>query len=156
MSIFSGSSNPGLDLEGLTSTEKAVLIQIADLGDPDADKILFWDDSESSFKYLGVSGGLTITTATLSTPQWVETEVDFGSGVPKYDASFTVTDATVTGSSKIVVSQSGNVATGRVGNDGEWDSIVFTALAGTGNFSIYCIASPGPVVGKRKIYYMVA
>lgn len=84
-----------------------------------------------------------------------EVEVDFGSGVPAYEASFTITDGSVSGSSKIVVSQSGNVATSRVGNDAEWDSVIYAALAGTGQFTLYARALPGPLVGKRKLFYSI-
>jgi hypothetical protein len=51
-----------------------------------------------------------------------------------------------------VVSPSGSVATGRVGNDWEWDSIALSALAGTGSFVVTAKAS-GRIRGKRKIYY---
>jgi hypothetical protein len=98
----------------------------------------------------------TITAKTLQDVETREAEIDFGSGKPKYDASFTVTDADVTTSSKISVSPSGNVATSRVGNDWEWDGVIMAALAGIGNFSLYCTALPGPIVGKRKIYYTIA
>lgn len=95
---------------------------------------------------LTVSGGAT----------WTETEIDFGSAAPQTDATFTVTDATVTPSSMIAVVPSGKVATGRVGDDWAWDSITFAALPASGSFTVYAYANPGPVKGKRKIQYQVA
>ena len=85
---------------------------------------------------------------------WTETEIDFGS-TPVKSMRFTITDAGVTGTSKILPIPSNNVATGRVGNDFEWDSIALAAIAGTGNFVLTANAS-GFIVGKRKIFYQVA
>lgn len=86
-------------------------------------------------------GGLSLT----------EIEVDFGSK-PTRSKKFTITDASITGASKIIVSPSGTVATGRFGDDWEWDSINTSAKAGTGQFVLTCFAS-GKVAGKRKFYY---
>jgi len=91
-----------------------------------------------------VSASVTIT----------ETEVDFGS-TPVTDATFTITDAGVSGTTKIIVTESGSVATGRAAGDSLWDSINYSALSGTGNFTLYAKAS-GSVVGKRKLYYTIS
>lgn len=85
---------------------------------------------------------------------WTEAEVDFGS-TPVYDKTFTVTDASVSSSDKIAVVQSGSAATSRADGDALWDTIVYAATAGTGSFTLYALATPGPVVGKRKILYQV-
>ena len=85
---------------------------------------------------------------------WTETEIDFGT-TPQYSKTFTITDASVSGTSKIIVAPSGNVATSRTGNDLEWDNLLLGALAGTGSFTLTALALPGPVVGKRKVYYQV-
>lgn len=84
-----------------------------------------------------------------------EIEVDFGSS-PVYDAEFTVTDAAISPTSKVTVVESGNVAIGRVAGDARWDSIQVAALPGSGSAVIYCKANPGPVVGRRKLHYMVS
>lgn len=89
----------------------------------------------------GGGGGLTLT----------EFEVDFGTK-PVRSKKFIITAAGVSGSSKVIVSPSGNVATGRVGDDWEWDAISTSAKAGTGQFVLTCFAS-GKVAGKRKFYY---
>jgi len=85
---------------------------------------------------------------------WTEAEVDFGS-TPKFDASFTIIDALVTASSKITAIPSGNAGTGRTSDDWQWDGIVMAATPSTGQFTLYCYALPGPVVGPRKIQYSI-
>lgn len=80
-----------------------------------------------------------------------ETEIDFGS-TPVTEKTFTVTDALITGSSKIMCTESGNVATDRVGADSLWDSIVYSALGAAGSFTLYARAS-GAIIGKRKMFY---
>ena len=84
-----------------------------------------------------------------------EIEVDFGTK-PVFDALFTISDGAVSATSKIVISESGKPATGRVAGDAQFDSISAAANPGTGSFALYCMARPGPVVGKRKLQYSVA
>lgn len=84
-----------------------------------------------------------------------EVEIDFGT-TPVFSKTFTITDAAVSGASMIVVNPSGNVATDRVGNDLEWDNLLLGGLAGTGDFLLTALALPGPIVGKRKVYYQVS
>ena len=85
----------------------------------------------------------------------VEVEIDFGSS-PSWSKTFTISDATVTAGSLILAAPSGNVGTGRVGNDGEWDQLILSALPGSGSFTLTALAVPGPVVGNRKVIYTVA
>ena len=82
-------------------------------------------------------------------------ELDFGGGAPVYSQSFTVIDGTVTPANTILVFQSGVTATGRVGNDLEWDQLLLGAVAGTGQITITALASPGPVKGRRTVLYQV-
>ena len=64
---FFDSQNPGIDgLNELTDAEAIVVQQIAGLGDPNADRILFWDDSAGSYQHLSVGSGLSIAGTTLS------------------------------------------------------------------------------------------
>lgn len=92
----------------------------------------------------GGPGGFAVT----------ETELDFGTvGTPPVtDKTFTVTDASITSSSKIMCTESGNTATGRTSGDSLFDSVNYTALAGTGSFTVYARAS-GAIIGKRKMFY---
>lgn len=89
----------------------------------------------------GGGGGLTLT----------ETEIDFGT-TPVVSKKFTITEASITTSSLVMVAPSGNVATSRVGDDWEWDSIVFSAKPNTGTFTLTANAS-GLIRGRRKILY---
>lgn len=84
---------------------------------------------------------------------WVEAEIDFGSN-PIVSKRFTIASVGVTASSKILVLPSGKVATGRVGDDWEWDSITLSAIPGTDQFVVTAHAS-SRVVGKRTIQYQV-
>ena len=131
-----------------------------------ADLTALWFDSNTGVNYLkrwngaawvgsvGPTGavGPTGPTGPAGPTVATEVEIDFGTA-PCWDATFTVTDAAVTGSSKILVFPSGNTATDRVGNDLAWDNILLGAVAGAGQFVVTAIAVPGPIVGKRKIYY---
>ncbi len=106
-----------------------------------------------------VGSNLTLSAGTLSatgggSAAWTEYEVDFGS-TPTYDATFTVTDAAVSGITEVAVVQSGATATGRAAGDALFDSITYAAVPAAGSFTLYALASPGPVVGKRKILYQV-
>ncbi len=103
-------------------------------------------DSDGKMRLYADSGaGLAVT----------EVEIDFGSD-PVWSASFTIVDAAVTSSAKkIIVTPSGNTPTGGNDDDWEWDGMVFAAKAGTGSFTLRAIAFPGPVSGKRKVYYTI-
>lgn len=84
-----------------------------------------------------------------------EIEIDFGTK-PVPSKSFTITDAAVSATSKISIVPSAKTATGRVNTDDmEWDGLNLAAVAGTGSFTVYAVANPGPVVGKRVINYIV-
>jgi hypothetical protein len=64
---FFDTQNPGIGgLDELTTSEELVVQQIAALADPNADRILFWDDSASAYKHLTAGSGLTITDTTIS------------------------------------------------------------------------------------------
>lgn len=63
---FRDTQNPGIGgLDELTDSETLMVQQIAALGDPNADRILFWDDSAGSYKFLTPGTGLTITGTTI-------------------------------------------------------------------------------------------
>jgi len=85
---------------------------------------------------------------------WTEVEIDFGSD-PVYDAQFTITDAAITGTSKVQVLPCGKAATGRTADDWQWDGAAFAANPGSGSALCYVTFSPGPVVGPRKVQYSV-
>lgn len=102
-------------------------------------------DAATARATLGIAASSTV---------WTEYEIDFGS-TPVYDATFTVVDAAVSGTTEVAVVQSGATATGRAAGDALFDSITYAAVPGAGQFTLYALAMPGPVVGKRKILYQV-
>jgi hypothetical protein len=60
--------NPGLDglSAELTLAEVLTVQNISGLGDPGADRILFWDESNNAYRFLTVGSGLLITDDTIS------------------------------------------------------------------------------------------
>jgi len=86
---------------------------------------------------------------------WTEMDVDFGTK-PVYDAQFTITDAGISASSKVMVLPSGKAATGRTADDWQWDGAVFAANPASGSATCYATFLPGPIVGFRKLQYQVA
>lgn len=95
----------------------------------------------------GLTGPAGVTTAT-------EVEVDFGTD-PQWSKTFTISDGAVSEASMVLVYPSGNTATGRTGDDFAWDAIMLAAAPGSGIITVTAVATPGPVVGKRKIFYQV-
>lgn len=83
-----------------------------------------------------------------------EVEIDFGVDA-KFTVRATVTDGTVSGTSKIVAFQSGAAATGRQADENEMDEITCRAIPGTGNFSLICTCARSVTHGKFKILYQV-
>jgi hypothetical protein len=98
--------------------------------------------------------GQPIVTGTITIPGWIEVEIDFGSA-PVRSKRFTLTTTGTTASSHVIAIPSGNPATGRGRDDAEWDSLVLTTVPGTNATVVTARAIPGPVVGKRKIFYQV-
>lgn len=130
----------------------------ATLVDPNADRIMFWDDSAGQVTWLTAGSGLTITGTTLtaaSSISMVETEVDFGSTPVGETTAFTITDATVSGTSKIMLSLSGAAPTGKDQDELEMDAFHMWALPGSGSFSLYMRPLEGFVHDKFKVNYIV-
>jgi len=69
----------------------AELTQIAALADPDADRVLFWDDSTSSYAFLTIGAGLTLTDTTLSTAAGggdvVGPSSSYDNALPRFDGN---------------------------------------------------------------------
>lgn len=90
---------------------------------------------------------------TTSANSYIITEIDFGT-TPISSKKFTITAAGVTPTDVIHVFTDSTEATDRVGDDWEVDMAFFTAVAGTGNFTLN-VTSPYNMVGKRSIKYKV-
>lgn len=109
-------------------------------GTPSSSKFLRGDNT-----WAVPASGITIT----------EAEVDFGSTeVP--DAKFTITDATVSTSSKIFVEVAGKSPS----DSRDLDEIIaeqyqMTAVPGSGSFDLYMAPKEGSTNGKVKIWYTV-
>jgi hypothetical protein len=121
----------------------------------DTDLFVVVDVEDTGMAITGTDKRMTLGELGKAVAQWVEVEVDFGSS-PQWVKTFTVTDANVTTATRVAVVPSGNVATSRVGNDAEWDSLICTALPAAGSFTLTVAAFPGPVVGRRKVQYQIA
>lgn len=91
------------------------------------------------------------TTSTTTAVAVTSTEIDFGTAFVK-SKRFTINDAGISATSKILVYPNGATATGRVGDDWDWDGIDLAAKARTGSFVLSAVAT-GYIAGKRKIFY---
>lgn len=80
-------------------------------------------------------------------------EYDFGTS-PVYDAQFTITDAAISASSVVSVVP-GGAATGRTGDDWQWDGATVGVVPGSGTATCYVTFHPGPIVGPRTFNYTV-
>lgn len=104
---------------------------------------------------VAVSGAVaTATIAGGAGASWTTVEVDFGS-IPTYDKTFTVTDASVSLTSKVIALHAGDAATGRQADENELDALVCRAVPATGSFTLYVRSTTGPVAGKYKVHYTV-
>jgi hypothetical protein len=104
---------------------------------------------------LSLSGTTLNATGGGGSAVWTELDVDFGAK-PVYDAQFTITDAGISASSKVVVMPSGKASTGRTADDWRWDGAVFAANPASGSATCYATFLPGPIVGFRKLQYQVS
>lgn len=89
---------------------------------------------------------------------WKVIEVDFGgaTAVPLWEKDFYINDADLPAGATILVLPNGNTATGRIGDDGDWDALICSAVSeGAGHMEVCVMAYPGPILGKRKIMYAI-
>lgn len=82
-----------------------------------------------------------------------ETEINIT--IPTSSTKFTITDASVSPSSKIIANQSGAAATGRLEDENELTNLALSAVSGTGVFTLYVKCTTGAAYGKFKINYLI-
>jgi hypothetical protein len=132
MSLLSSTNNPGFSIQTdeFTQAEEDFLIQFASLGDPGADRIVFWDESANALAYLEAGSGLTITGTTITAD---------GGSVPTTITVADTTDATAF----VALFES---ATGDLGpkTDG---GITYNATTGTLTVTAIASALTGNVTG---------
>jgi hypothetical protein len=80
-------------------------------------------------------------------------EIDFGT-TPTRSKTFVITNAGITTTSKILLTQAGTAATGRQADENEMDPIIFAGIPSTGQFTLIASSLNGPVVGKYRVNYM--
>ena len=112
----------------------------------------------STANFTGIAG-VSVTQANnsviVSGNPWVEITVNFSTGKPVYDKTFTITDARISSSSRIAVLPCGKTAAGQMDGDALWDMISYAAYPQTGQFLLYASVYPGPVMGNRLIQYQI-
>lgn len=142
-SFLAGKANTSHNHTALNVTDfsESVDDRVAALVVAGTNMTITYNDGAGTLTFDAASGSLT------------EAEIDFGI-TPTRSKKFLIADGSVTVTSKITVMPSGNIGTGRVGDDWEWDSISFAAKAGIGSFTITALAS-GRIRGNRKIFYSV-
>jgi hypothetical protein len=115
-------------------------------------RIEFWTTpvgSTTMALVMTINADGTITGAVAIT----EAEIDFGSTVA-FSKTFTVVDAAILPSHKIMVVESAETPTGKEADEHEFDGLIFKAVAGTGQFTLYVKSLYGAVYGKFKINYI--
>lgn len=83
-----------------------------------------------------------------------QTEIDFGT-TPVHSKQFTIVDTDVISTTIIYVAQAGDAATGKSQDENDMDIIIFRAVPGSGQFTVYAQSLTGPVVGAYKINYAI-
>lgn len=127
MSIFSGANNPGVIFQNFTTSEIIALQALGDLGDPNADRIIFWDDSAGTYAYLTPGTGLAITGTTLNATGMAIADADYGDiTVSSSGTVWTIDNSTVT------LAKMANVATA---------TVFYRKTAGTGAPEVQTLAT---------------
>ncbi len=83
-----------------------------------------------------------------------QTEIDFGS-TPVAEASFTITDTSVTTTSMLMGSVAYVAPTGKDLDELDMDALDLKFGAGAGSFTLYAVGLNGYVADKFKINYVV-
>lgn len=93
-------------------------------------------------KFLNADGAYSTPAGGGGSADITQVEIDFGPMAVR-SKTFTVTDALVTPSTQIIASQAGDAPTGKTADDNEMDSILFRAVPGSGQFTLYATVIEG-------------
>lgn len=104
--------------------------------------------------YIGTAAGNALVGPSAGSSVVKQIEVDFGS-LPVSEASFLITDASVTPSSHIVGTVAYEAPIGKDLDELEMDELDLKFGPGTGQFTLYAIGENGYVADKFKINYVV-
>lgn len=123
MSFFD-TQNPGIGgLDELTDSEILLVQSLNSLGDPNADRILFWDDSAGGYRFLTMGTNLTITGTTLdaaggSSDITISTTTITGGTNTKvlYNNAGVVGEYTISGSGNVAMTTSPVFTTPNIGS----------------------------------------
>lgn len=151
---FSGTSSGTNTGDQNVFTTIAVSGQSNVVSDQASDTLTLVAGSNITITTNATTDTITITGSGGGSATVTETEVDFGS-TPVSEGSFTITDAGVSGTSKIMLSLSGAAPTSKDQDELEMDSFHMWALPSTGTFTLYMRALEGYVSDKFKVNYMV-
>lgn len=108
---------------------------------------LYLSDATGSVAHplnVGSGGGATIKTV----------DLDFGTLAVRSKV-FTVVDASVTATSKIIIQQSGKSPAGRADDENELTVLHFRAVPANGSFKVYADCLNGTVKGQYRANYQV-
>lgn len=122
-----GVNNPGFDISPLTDAELLVVQQIGGLGDPNADRILFWDDSANSYAYLSPGAGLSIVGTTISASGATLADGDYG-------------DITASSSGTVLTVDNGVISLAKMANVAT-ATVFYRKTAGTGAPEVQTLAT---------------
>jgi len=139
-------------LSQLTTAEVLLVQQISALGDPGADRILFWDESANSYAFLTVGSGLTITDTTITaTGSGTGDVVGPASATDNAIARFDTTTGKLIQNSVVLIADTTGVISGTQGvtfsgATSGTTALVPTAIAGTTTLTLP--AATDTLVGK--------
>lgn len=127
MADIFGTNNPGFIFNPFTDAEMVALLNLSTLGDPNADRILFWDDSAGAYAYLTAGSGLNITGTTLTATGATLADGDYGDIVVSGSGTVITIDTGV-----VTLAKMANVATG---------TVFYRKTAGTGAPEVQTLAT---------------
>lgn len=119
----------------------------------DIDLLQFNNAQKMFLQSAGIVNGLSVSGSGGSFNA-TSIEIDVGQ-IPIYTSTINIIDSSIISTSKILVWQDGLAST-MYSDDPSMDNILCTTVAKSGSFDLFISAVPGPIVGKRKINYVIS